>query len=210
MHLLAKHQSFNLVVLCIFLVVCNLVGCSTKTVDDKLYLEKMEHDNSDERVYQINEDFDYSQIVFRLYFTEDSNMWELVETYELNKSEINTFTVGYNYWNSNSRRFSDSQFYLIYGDTEYQRTAIELKNDEIIDGYEKYYGCGGYHLIKKELSYDESPFYMKRFEKKSYMNKEKYSIPHNWEDYKIENMKMTDDFNCEGYSCYVYTIQLIP
>ena len=118
MHLLAKHQSFNLVVLCIFLVVCNLVGCSTKTVDDKLYLEKMEHDNSDERVYQINEDFDYSQIVFRLYFTEDSNMWELVETYELNKSEINTFTVGYNYWNSNSRRFSDSQFYLIYGDTE--------------------------------------------------------------------------------------------
>jgi hypothetical protein len=143
-----------------------------------------------------------------LYFTEDSNEWELVETYKFDKDNSNIFTTGYNPWAIDDSLFSDNQLYLVYGDKEYKHKAIELKNYEEKDGY---CGCGGNFLLKKELSYNnEIPFHIKEFTKSSYQNKETYSITHNWEDYKIENMKMTDNFNCEGYSCYVYTVQLIP
>lgn len=203
MRLIVKQLSFKLFALCMLFV----VGCNQQPIDDKLYLKNIENPNSDERTFQIDEDFNYSRIVFKLYFTEDSDRWELVETYKFDKHNSNIFTTGYNHWDSDNLLFSDSQLYLIYGDKEYKRTAVELKDYEKRDGY---YNCGGYRLIIKELSYNEIPFYMKRFTKTSYMDKSTYSIPHNWEDYKLENMKMTDYFNCEGYSCYVYTIQLIP
>jgi hypothetical protein len=143
-----------------------------------------------------------------MYFTEDSNEWELVETYKVDKDDTNTFIIGYDDQKTEDTPYSDNQYYLIYGnDKKYDHQTIEMKNYEEKDGYN---GGVTYFLEKKELSYNnEIPFYLSSFTKHSYENKETYSIPFNWEDYKIENMKMTDNFNCEGYSCYVYTVQLI-
>lgn len=203
---IVKQLSFKLFTVCLCLLF--IIGCTHQSIDDKLYLQNIENPNSDEKSFQIDEDFDYSQIVFKLYFTENSNEWQLVETYKFDKDNSNVFTTGYNPWALDYILFSDNQLCLIYGNKEYKHKAIELKNYEKEDGYN---GCGGYFLEKKELSYNnEIPFHMKIFSKSSYENKEVYSIPHNWEDYKIENMKITNSFNCEGYSCYVYTVQLIP
>jgi lipopolysaccharide export LptBFGC system permease protein LptF len=185
-----------------------VAGCTQQTTDDKLYLQKIEDPESGQKAFQIDEGFNYSQIVFKMYFTEDSNEWELVETYKVDKDDTNTFIIGYDDQKTEDTPYSDNQYYLIYGnDKKYDHQTIEMKNYEEKDGYN---GGVTYFLEKKELSYNnEIPFYLSSFTKHSYENKETYSIPFNWEDYKIENMKMTDNFNCEGYSCYVYTVQLI-
>lgn len=203
MRLIAKHMNFKLFIICVLFV----AGCHQKTSNHKLYLRNIENPDSDERTFQVDEDFDYDQILFKLYFIEDSGYWELVETYKFDKNNSNTFTTGYNHWTSNNILYCDSQLYLIYEDKKFEHTAVELENYEKQEGYDS---CGGYRLVKNELSYNETPFYMKSIGKTSYINsKNKYSISHNWKDYKIENMNMSDYFNCEGYSCYVYTVQLI-
>ena len=208
MHLTVKQLNSRLIK---FIIVCMLfvTGCSSAGIENyKLYLRNVINENDEERTFEIDEEFEYSEIVFKLYFTEDSNEWQLVEEYMFDRSNINSFTTGYNYWSSNNILHSDSQLYLLYDNQKFEHTAIELKNYEKIDGYSS---VGGYSIQLKELSYDEIPIHMKKLKKTSYMygDKQTYSIPHNWEKYKLENMKMDNEFYCEGFSCYVYTVQFI-
>lgn len=157
MHSIVKHLNIKLIsVLCALI----MVGCTPTLIDSKLYLENIEIEILEERTFQIDNAFKYNQIIFRLYYTDDSmDEWQLVESYKFINNGFNTFTTGYNHWNSNNDLFCDSQLYLIYEDNEYKHTAKELENYEKTEGY---FSCGGYFLTKKELSYDEVPFYIKK------------------------------------------------
>lgn len=198
----------NLKIFIIILMVF-VAGCSRQPTDTKLYFEYIEDNTLDENRFQIDKNFDYSQIIFRLYFIDESfSNWKIVETYQYNNYEIYDFTTGFNHWYDDiAKPVNDSQLYLVFGDNMEKHTLLEL-ND--YGGNDAYNGGGGFYLEKKELSYDEIPFHLKKFTKAGIDLDDRYSIPFNWVDYKFENMKMTDEFNCKGYSCYVYTLQLIP